>query len=63
MSALARMAGIQEGGIGDKRLIQAISMGKDNMQQLVAIANGAPPQERRGFYVCHHSVKHSWPRT
>jgi len=44
MSALARMAGIQEGGIGDKRLIQAISMGKDNMQQLVAIANGAPPK-------------------
>lgn len=44
MSVAARMAGIPEGGLGDKRLIQALSMGKDNMQELVAIANGAPPK-------------------
>lgn len=41
---MARMAGIQEGGLGDKRLIQALSIGRNNLQTLVNIANGAPPQ-------------------
>jgi len=45
MSVHARMAGIPEGGMADKRLLRAISMGKDNMQELVAIANGAPPKD------------------
>lgn len=44
MSVMARMAGIQEGGLGDKRLIQALSIGRNNLQTLVNIANGAPPQ-------------------
>jgi len=45
MSVAARMAGIPEDGIGDKRLITALAMGRKNMQELVSIANGAPPKD------------------
>lgn len=44
MSVPARMAGIPEGGVGDDRLIKALSLGRNNMQELVSIANGAPPK-------------------
>lgn len=44
MSVAARMAGITEGGVGDDRLLAALSLGRKNMQELVSIANGAPPK-------------------